>query len=95
MAVMVSPDTITGSVQPMVLMIGLSAMRTGYFISSRPSPIPLARAVITYWRRSSSSRLPRITRTISAVPAVPITSSGIGRCASRSSTLPMLHGANW
>ena len=36
-----------------------------------------------------------MTRIRPAVPAVPITTIGTGRCLSMSHTLPRLHGANW
>ena len=63
MAVMVSPETIPASAQPTVLTSGLIARRTGYLYSRVFSWTPLARAVITYCRASSSSSEPRITRT--------------------------------
>ena len=91
--VMISPETITGSSQPMVLMIGLMATRTGYLNSRLPSRTPLARAVITYCFSSSSSSVARITRMMPAVPAVPTMTIGSGRCFSRSHTLATLHGA--
>ena len=94
MATMVEPETISGSSQPAVAMIGLSATRTGYFITRRCSSTPLARAVITYCFLSSSSSVLRITRTIAAVPAVPATSTGSGRCSSASTTRATLHGSN-
>ena len=42
-----SPDTNAGKVQPIVLMIGLSAIRTGYRNRRRCSETPLARATVT------------------------------------------------
>ena len=77
----------------MALMIGLMAMRTGYLNRMRRSATPLARAVITYWRDSSSDSELRRMRISPAVPAVPITISGTGKCFIRSQTRARLHGA--
>ena len=93
MAVSVSPEMIAGSSPPIELMIGLSATRTGYLNRMARSCMPLERAVITYCLLSSSSSEPRRMRITSAVPAVPITMNGIGRCLSRSTTLPRLQSA--
>jgi len=41
------PETRVGSIQPIVLTIGLIATRTGYLSSRRHSDMPLARAVTT------------------------------------------------
>ena len=43
----VSPDTMEGSIQPIVLISGLIEIRTGYLNRSLLSPSPLARAVTT------------------------------------------------
>ena len=94
MAVIASPDTSVGSTPPMPLTIGFTAMRTGYLNSSRVSATPLVRAVTTYCLGSSSSSVARSTRIMPAVPALPITISGSGRCLARSTTLPRLHGAS-
>ena len=48
----------------------------------------LERAVTTYCLGSSSSSVARSTRIMPAVPALPITISGSGRCLARSTTLP-------
>ena len=77
----------------MLLIIGLMAIRTGYFITSRRSSTPFERAVMTYCLRNSSSSVARRVRTTTAVPAVPMTRIGIGRCLSRSHSLAMLHGS--
>ena len=92
-AVTVSPEKIAGRIHAAELITGLSATRTGYLNSSRPSFIPLVRAVTTYCLRNSSSRLARTMRISSAVPAVPITTIGIGRCLSMSHARARLHGA--
>ena len=44
---MVAPEIMCGSVQPMVLTMGLMAMRTGYLNSSLLSLSPFDRAVVT------------------------------------------------
>ena len=93
-AVSASPETSAGSTPPMVLTIGLMAMRSGYLNSRRPSSSPLARPVSTYCLRSSSSSAARITRIRPAVPAVPITTSGIGRCLRKSNSLARFQGEN-
>ena len=77
--VMVSPETITGSSQPTVLIIGFTATRTGYLNSTLLSATPLARAVTTYCLLSSSRSWARITRISPAVPAVPTMITGSGR----------------
>ena len=81
-----------GSSEPISEMNGLSAMRSGYLNSTLNGCRPLARAVTTYCFCSSSSRLARSRRIIAAVPAVPMTMTGIHRCASTDSALPQLHG---
>src|SRR5690606_13004773 len=70
---MTEPDTSEGIRLPMSAMKGLSAILSGYLTSSFPSLIPFARAVVTYCRCSSSSRLALSRRIIAAVPDVPIT----------------------
>ena len=65
------PETRPGNTQLTVLSSGLIAMRTGYFITSFHSDMPLARAVITYCLWSSSSRLLRTTRMVPAGVAQP------------------------
>ncbi len=75
-AVMVSPEKMAGSIQPMVLTIGLIAILTGYLNKRALSSTPLARAVMTYCFLSSSNKQPRITRMSPAVPAVPMTIKG-------------------
>ena len=85
-ATIAPPDTNSGNTHATVLTIGLIATRTGYLNSSRVSSTPLARAVITYCLRSSSSRVARMMRCRPAMPPRPITSTGTGRCPSMSRT---------
>jgi hypothetical protein len=89
---MTDPETSPGRVQPTVLTNGLSAMRTGYLSTSVRSSRPLARAVSTYGRWSSSSRFARMIRISPAVPPMPSTTIGIHRCCAKSTRRPMLHG---
>src|ERR1700730_133110 len=91
---MMLPETMYGSVYPIVLANGLRATRTGYFTMTLPSVKPLERAVTTYGLRSSSSRLARMIRICCAVPARPRMSAGIGRCLARSQALARLQGAS-
>jgi len=95
MEVRVAPDMICGRRPPIPLTMGLIAIRIGYLKRSVRSLTPLARAVITYCFCNSSSRLPRITRIIPAVPDVPMTMMGMGRCLSKSTIFPKLQGAHW
>ena len=69
-------DIISGSCQPITLMMGTSAILTGYLYSRRLSLTPLARAVITYCCLNSSMSVPRMIRINQAVPAVPTTIIG-------------------
>jgi hypothetical protein len=93
-AVIASPEIIAGSSQPIVLIKGLIAIRTGYLNKSFPSETPLARAVITYCLRSSSKRDPRITRIIPAVPAVPTTTTATHICLNISPIFAKLQAAS-
>ncbi|MBA7716957.1 hypothetical protein ES703_126042 [subsurface metagenome] len=93
-AVMVSPEIIAGSVQPIVLIIGLTATLTGYLNSKVLSATPLARATMTYCFLNSSSRQLLITRISPAVPAVPITIMGMGRCFNMSINLLILQAVS-
>ena len=92
-AVIVAPEMILGRIQPIVLTIGLIATRRGYLNKRVLSFTPLARTVTTYCFFNSSSSVPRMTRISPAVPAVPMTMMGMGRCLSRSMNLPMLQEA--
>src|SRR5579863_1642957 len=85
---MTAPEITCGSSEPISLMNGLSAMRSGYLNSAFSGRSPLARAVITYCFCSSSSRLARRRRIIAAVPAVPMTTTGIQMWAATEAALP-------
>ena len=90
-----SPPNKVGSIHPMVLIMGLIAMRKGYLYRTRRLESPLDRATMTYGFCSSSSRLARITRMRPQVPAVPTTTVGSHRCFIMSQSLAKLHGASW
>src|SRR5579862_474654 len=74
-----APEITCGSNEPISETNGLSAKRSGYLNSTLSGGRPLARAVTTYCFCSSSSRLARRRRIMLAVPAVPITMTGIQR----------------
>ena len=91
METMADPDTIAGSKVPIVLMMGFRAIRNGYFKINFHSLTPFARAVITYsFSNSSKSKLLYIL-IIPAVPAVPITITGTGKCFNKSKNFGKLH----
>ena len=90
---MISPLTIKGNVQPMVLMSGLIATRTGYFIMSRHSGNPFARAVVTYCLFFSSSSVARRMRISDAVPALAMTTMGSQIFPNKSTNLSIDQGA--
>ena len=92
-AVITEPEIIPGRTQPIVLISGLRAIRTGYLSRLVQGATPLARAVKTYCLGNSSSRLPRIIRIRPAVPPVPITITGIHIWASKSANLAADQGA--
>ena len=71
---------------------GMRAMRNGYLIRSRNGGSPFARAVTTYCFCSSSSKLARSRRIMPAVPAVPMTMTGIHRCSSTETNFAKLIG---
>ena len=94
MEISTSPETIPGSTHPIVLIMGLIAVRTGYFNKIRVSGSPLARAVITYCFCNSSNRFPRMTRIVPPVPARPIRIMGSQICFNISRNLAQLQGAS-
>ena len=61
-ATMGAPEMMLVSSQPSVLTIGLSAIRTGYFINSLNSEMPPARAAVTYILLTSSRSVARMVR---------------------------------
>ncbi len=87
-----APEITCGKSAPMSAMNGLSDMRSGYLISALNGERPLARAVTKYCFCSSSSRLARSRRIMPAVPAAPITKTGIQRCLSTETPLARLQG---
>ena len=89
----IAPEIKNGSKYPKVLINGLSATLTGYFIIIFHSFMPFARAVITYGLLSSSSRFALITLINAAVPAVPTTKAAIHRCSIKFCTLAHDHGS--
>src|SRR5436190_16228489 len=76
-----APEITCGNKEPISEMNGLSERRSGYLNNSLSGWRPLARAVTTYCFCNSSSRLARSRRIMLAVPAVPITMTGIQICA--------------
>src|SRR5437868_5320302 len=76
-ALAAAPEITCGSSEPISEMNGLSAIRKGYLNSVLSGRRPLARAVTTYCFCNSSSRLARNLRIMLAVPAVPMTMTGI------------------
>src|SRR5712671_1986907 len=89
-----APEMTCGSREPISEMNGLSARRSGYLNNSLTGGRPLARAVTTYCFCNSSSRLARSRRIMLAVPAVPITMTGIQICANTDMILAHDHGAS-
>ncbi len=87
-----APEITCGSSEPISEMNGLSAMRSGYLNNALNGCRPLARAVTTYCFCNSSSRLARRRRIMAAVPAEPMTMTGIQICAISDNTFPQLHG---
>src|SRR5579872_1454199 len=87
-----APEITCGNSEPISEMNGFSAIRSGYFSSTRRGGKPLARAVTTYCLCSSSSRLARNRRIMLAVPAVPMTTTGTHIWAMTEPTLPHDHG---
>src|SRR3984893_3344339 len=89
-----APEITCGNSEPISEMNGLSERRSGYLNSSLTGGTPLARAVTTYCFCNSSSRLARSRRIMLAVPAVPITMTGIQICANTDMILAHVHGAS-
>src|SRR6266566_1490744 len=89
-----APEITCGNNEPISEMNGLSERRSGYLNNSLSGWRPLARAVTTYCFCNSSSRLARSRRIMLAVPAVPITMTGIQICARTEIALGNDHGAS-
>src|SRR5437016_4775842 len=87
-----APEITCGSSEPISEMNGLSAIRKGYLNSVLSGRRPLARAVTTYCFCNSSSRLARNLRIMLAVPAVPMTMTGIQMWAATERTFGQVHG---
>src|SRR4029077_14759201 len=87
-----APEITCGKRDPISEMNGLSAIRKGYLISVLIGGRPLARAVTTYCFCNSSRRLARNLRIMLAVPAVPMTMTGIQMWASTEKALGQVHG---
>ena len=93
METIVSPDISVGSHSPRAVITGLMAMRTACLTVTVRSGSPLARSAVMYGSPITSSRLPRTTRMMLAVPAVPITITAIHTCLRKSTSFSQLHGA--
>src|SRR5215472_3949248 len=87
-----APEITCGRSEPISEIKGLRAIRSGYLNNNLSGRRPFARAVTTYCFCNSSSKLARSRRIMLAVPAVPITTTGIQRCAPTERALPKLHG---
>src|SRR6202007_3090243 len=87
-----APEITCGSREPISEMNGLRAIRSGYLNNTLRGGNPLARAVTTYCFCNSSSRLARNRRIMLAVPAVPMTMTGIQRWPATENTLEILQG---
>src|SRR6516164_7906356 len=87
-----APEITCGKREPISEMNGFRAIRNGYLNSTLRGGSPFARAVTTYCFCNSSSRLARNRRIMLAVPAVPMTMTGIQICASTESILFQVHG---
>src|SRR5271166_4244494 len=87
-----APEITCGKREPISEMNGLRAIRNGYLNSTLRGGSPLARAVTTYCFCNSSSRLARNRRIMLAVPAVPMTMTGIQIWASTEKILGQVHG---
>src|SRR5215472_16985254 len=72
-----APEIMCGNREPISEINGLRAIRSGYLNRALSGGSPLARAVTTYCFCNSSSRLARNRRIMLAVPAVPMTMTGI------------------
>ena len=92
MATTSAPEITAGRMEPMSAMKKLSDMRSGYLSSAFIGGTPLARAVTTYCFCNSSSRLARRRRIMPAVPAVPITMTGMTMCSAIEANFAQLIG---